>query len=80
MIRKVILASVTGVGLALPFAFATPAEAHPPVVVYHRATFEVVYRRHSHWHCYGTYFNRYEADRAARHLAHHGYEVRVTAR
>ena len=80
MFRKLILTSVSAAGLALPLASPTPVEAHPPVIVYPRATLEVVYRHHHHWHCYGTYFNRYEADRAARHLAHRGYDVRVTVR
>jgi len=88
MIGKIFLAGLTIAGLALPFTFASKAEAHspvvvypaPPVVVYNRATFQVMYRGHHHWHYYGTYYSRYDADHAARHLARHGYEARVTVR
>jgi hypothetical protein len=80
MIRKILITSVAGLGVALPFSHSPSVEAHPPVIAYHRATFEVMYRQYHHWHCYGTYLSRSDAERAARHLARHGYEVRVAVR
>jgi hypothetical protein len=80
MIRKLFLAGLTVVGLAVPLLWAPAAEAHPPVVVYRSPVYEVLYRGHHHWHYYGTYYSRYEADRAARHLAWRGFQARVDIR
>jgi hypothetical protein len=82
MLRKLILSVVLGAG-ALTGLALTPAtaEARPPWTEYRRHDrrdrFEVLYRHRNHWDRYGTYRDRDDAERAARHLRHRGYDVRI---
>lgn len=78
MIRKILLSTVAATGLVGGLAL-TPAtaDAHPPAERYHHRV-EVLYRRGHHgWQVYGTYRDRFEADRAADHLRHRGFAVEV---
>ena len=76
MFRKVLFAGMTALGVASPMAMTPAADAHPPMY-YHQRVYEVEYRRHHHWHLYGTYYSHYEAERAEHHLRHQGFDVRV---
>lgn len=73
---------------APPIVYQAPVLTYRPPVVYpapvvtyrppyYFRTYEVLYRHHHHWHNYGTYRDRYDAERAARHLRWNGYDVRV---
>ena len=78
MFRKLTLAALTTLGLALPLGLAAPVQANEPYGYHHHHhSYEVMYRRHHGWHCYGTYRSRYDADHAAHHLRHEGYDVRI---
>ncbi len=78
MLRKLVLGAVTATGLAGGMAaIPATAEAHPPVIVHHRAEFEVLYRRHNHWHVAGTYCDRFEARRVAESYRCRGYFVEI---
>jgi hypothetical protein len=63
---------------------ALTADAQPPSF-YHdhhwhdRVRFELMYRHHNHWDCYGTSGDRHDAQQMARHLRHRGYQVRIEA-
>ena len=65
-----------------PVIYQAPVVTYRPPVVYsyHTCAYEVLYRHHHHWHCYGTYRNHYDAERAARHLRWDGYDVRIENR
>lgn len=78
MFRRILtattLTAATLTGLAVP----TVAEAHPPIV--RDSRFEVLVReghRHHGWRVYGSYCNRWEADRAAEQLRCRGFQVMV---
>jgi hypothetical protein len=78
MFHKFVLGAVSAMGLvggmaALPAA----ADAHPPVIVHHRVEYEVLYRRHNHWHVAGTYCDGFEARRVAESYRCRGYFVEV---
>ena len=79
MLRKLLLTAALAIGTFTTLGF-TPgiAEARPPI---HRgfdhARFEVLVFRHGCWDCYGKYSDRYEAERAARHLRHDGFRVKI---
>jgi len=77
MFRKLILSAVLATG-ALAGLTLTPAtaDAHPPVGRYH-GRFEVLYLCRGHWDVYGTYRDHGAAERAARHLRHRGFAVRL---
>jgi hypothetical protein len=81
MIRKLILSAVLVTGAFS--GLAVTADAQPPRFHYDhhdrldRVRFEVMYRHHNHWDCYGTYGDRYDAQRAARQLRLRGYQVRI---
>jgi hypothetical protein len=76
MIRKLILSAVVATGTITGLTL-TPAaaDAHPPVVFHHR--FEVLVRCGHAWEVRGTYRDLCDAERAARDLRHHGYDVRI---
>lgn len=78
MFRKLILSAVIATGAVAGLALTpTAADAQPPVERFHHQ-YEVVYKRGHHgWRVYGTYRNRWEADRAANHLRHRGYHAEV---
>jgi hypothetical protein len=77
MIRKLILSAVLATGTVTGLtATAGTADAHPPVD-YHRHRFEVIVECGHRWEPRGTYFSRYEAQRAARHLRHEGLRVQI---
>ncbi|MFL5342741.1 MAG: hypothetical protein ACJ8F7_21625 [Gemmataceae bacterium] len=82
MFRKIALTGLTVLGLALPLGLTATADAHEPRPYeheHHRRDFEVNYRRNcdSPWRCYGRFDGEREADRAAEHLRHQHFEVRV---
>jgi len=80
MLKKILSASVTALGLAIPFT-ATPAKAD--AAVYHRrCCYEVMFRRcdREPWRCEGTFESRHRAHERAEHLRHHGFEVRIVER
>ena len=64
-----------------PVVYQAPVVTYRPVVYphYHRS-YEVLYRHGHHWHAYSTYRDRYDAERAARHLRWDGYDVRIEVR
>ena len=78
MFRKLLIATVLGLGLMTPLAMTARADAREPFREReeHRRL-EVKYRRgfHHEWRFYGSYHERHEAMRAAEHLRHEGYEV-----
>jgi hypothetical protein len=108
MLRKIVFATATTLGLALPLGMNSTAQAYPPAVVYAYPppppvvysypppvvyayppapvvyagpSYTVMYYGgHHHWTCYATYASRWEADRAARHLTHDGFAVRIEIR
>jgi hypothetical protein len=90
MLRKIVFATATTLGLALPLGMNSTAQAYPPAVVYSYPPPPVVYSGpaytvmyyggHHRWTCYATYGSRWEADRAARHLTHDGFAVRIEIR
>jgi hypothetical protein len=80
MFRKITLAGLTALSFALPLGLTSTAQAEPAPNHYYHRVYEVQYRRHHEWHCYGTYREQCEADRAAHHLRHDGYEVRIEIR
>jgi len=76
MIRKLILSAVIATGTVTGLtATASSADAHPPVEFHHR--FEVLVRCGHAWEVRGTYRDRFEAERAARHLRHGGFRVEI---
>jgi len=80
MFRKLLVATVLGLGLMTPMAMTARADAHElsREREEHRR-FEVKYRRgfHHEWRFYAGYHERHEAERAAGHLRHEGYEVYI---
>jgi hypothetical protein len=77
MIRKLILSAVLAAGTTAGMvATASTADAHPPAD-FHRHRFEVFVECGHRWEVRGNYLNRFEAERAARHLRHEGLRVQV---
>jgi hypothetical protein len=89
MLRRTILTALLGIGLTAGLTM-TPAntDAHPPVERFHqRVEFrhpvefhhgvEVVVMRHGCWEWYGTYGDRFEAERVANHLRCDGRAVEI---
>jgi hypothetical protein len=84
MFKKILIASVTTLGLAVPFT-ATPAanaEYHREFEHRHRCCYEVMFRGcdREPWRCEGTFESRHRAFERAEHLRHRGFEVRVVER
>jgi hypothetical protein len=84
MLKKILLASVAAVGLAIPFV-ATPAANAGERVRFehrHRRCYEVMYRGcdREPWRCDGTFESRHRAYEVAEHLRCRGLEVRVVVR
>jgi hypothetical protein len=78
MLRKLIVSAILSTSALSALALApAAASADPPRHYRHGYRFEVNYRDHGSWRCYGTYPTRYEADRVARDLRHRHYLVRV---
>jgi hypothetical protein len=78
MLKKILIASVTALGLAVPFTL-TPA--HADAAYYHRFGYEVMYRRCGEpWRVDARYESRHRAHEIAEHLRHRGFEVRVVER
>ncbi|HYT89035.1 MAG TPA: hypothetical protein VEL76_10025 [Gemmataceae bacterium] len=81
MLRKLLLSAVLATGAFT--SLAVTADAQPPSFRHDhrdrhdRVRFEVMYRHHNHWDCYGTYGDRDDAQRAARHLRQRGFQVRI---
>lgn len=84
MVRSLILAGVMTLGLALPATLPAPAQAQDfhGHAHHHHHCYEVLYRHdcHCRWHVYGVYHHRHEAQDAAHHLRHRGYEVSIAVR
>jgi hypothetical protein len=74
MIRKLILSAVLATGTVL--GLTATADAHPPTD-FHRHRFEVLVECGHRWEVRGNYVNRFEAERAARHLRHEGLRVQI---
>jgi hypothetical protein len=89
MFRRILLASVLGIGVVGALAIPTVAEARPPEAYRHdehdrhwqehrRSDFEVLYRdANCPWKVSGEYHNRAEANRAAEQLRCHGFQVEI---
>jgi hypothetical protein len=83
MMRNLLLSSVAGLAALLPLA--TPASARADHVLFrdnferHHHRFEVIYRRDCRcpWQCYGSFSCFEDAEHAARHLRHQGFEVSI---
>ena len=78
MFRAVVYSSLAALGLAPPLA--TPnAQAHPPVIVPHCASYRVLYRtcHREPWRPYAAFASEHAARHAERRLLHEGYNVRV---
>jgi hypothetical protein len=81
MMRKLFLSGVAGLAALLPLA--TPASARADNFVYrdhyerYHHRYEVMYRADCHcaWQCYGSFSCFEDADHAAHHLRHRGFEV-----
>jgi hypothetical protein len=86
MLKKILLASVAAVGLAVPFAAAPAANAgeHGRERFEHRhhCEYEVLYRRcdREPWSCRGEFESRYRAHEVAERLRCRGFEVRIVER
>jgi len=67
--------------LSVPASAETryPSGQQPVGAQAHHPTWEVFYRSDPHhgWRLYGTYHSHHQADHAADHLRHHGYQVRI---
>jgi hypothetical protein len=87
MFRKILTAGIASVGLALPMANSTPADAHDHHHHHHHhhvycdndyfcCDYVVFYRCdcYSPWVCYGRFESEWSARRAVRHLEYRGYE------
>jgi hypothetical protein len=84
MFRKLLLTALLAAAAGVTMTASTTQAAPPstsgskendPRLNYVR--FEVFYFTHRHWERYGTYPILAEAERAAEHLRHEGYEVRI---
>jgi hypothetical protein len=89
MVRTALLSALTAAGLAVP---AVTANAAPAVIVYPSGTavyyapapacrsWTVLYRSCSRepWRAYRSYESGHNAERAAHHLRHRGFEVLVS--
>ncbi|HEX4609645.1 MAG TPA: hypothetical protein VH092_15710 [Urbifossiella sp.] len=73
MIRKLVLSAVLATGTLT--GLASTADAQPPAVFHRR--FEVFVQYGHRWEPRGRYFNRFEAEQAARHLRHEGFRVEI---
>jgi hypothetical protein len=87
MVRTALLSALTAAGLALPAANAAPpvfvyptgpVVYYPPAPVCH--SWNVMYRtcNREPWRSYRSYESAHNADRAAHHLRHRGFEVFVS--
>jgi len=79
MLRKLLLTAALAAGTFTTLGF-TPAtaEARPPLHRdFHHAQFEVLIFRRGCWDNYGKYHERFEAERAANHLRHEGFRVKI---
>jgi hypothetical protein len=86
MFRRMILTALLGTGLTAGLTM-TPAtaDAHPPVERFHHRyegarfhhRFEVVVMRHGCWECFGSYYDRFQAERVANHLRCEGRAVEI---
>jgi hypothetical protein len=79
MLKKIVIASVTALGLAIPFT-AAPAQAD--AAYYHHCRYEVLFRRcdREPWRVDGSFESRHRAHEVAAHLRHRGFEVRIVER
>jgi len=76
MIRKLILSAVIATGTITGLTMTpSSADAAPPLAFHHR--FEVLVQCGRQWENRGSYNNRFEAMRAARHLRHQGLRVEI---
>ena len=76
MIRKLILSAVLATGAVTGMtATASNADAHPPIE--HHRWFEVLVECGHRWENRGTYRDRFDAEREARHLRHEGFRVEI---
>jgi hypothetical protein len=77
MLRKLIVTSVLATGTLTGLAvIPAAADAHPPVRDY-RHGFDVLRRCGWRWEVVGHYFDRWEAERVASRLRHHGEIIEV---
>ena len=79
MLRKTLLTAALAIGTFTTLDLApSTAEARPPVHRRgHHGRFEVLIFRRGCWDNYGKYRDRFEAERAARHLRHQGFRVKI---
>lgn len=79
MIRKLILTAVLATGGVA--GVTSTASAQPPAPfdrhAHDRGRFQVLVRHRGHWDVHGTYRDRDDAQRAARHLERQGLDARV---
>jgi len=77
MLRKLILSAVVAAGTLTGLALTpTIADAHPPADFHHHRFEVLVWRGHG-WENRGRYRDRFDAQRAARHLRHEGFRVEI---
>jgi len=78
MLKNLVLASVTALGLAIPFT-ATPAA---DAAYHHHRCYEVLVRGcdREPWVLHGSYESHHRAEEIAHHLRRHGLEVRIVER
>jgi hypothetical protein len=83
MLRRILIASVLGIGLVTALAVPAVADARPPYEVrrheeFHHRDFEVLYRdARCGWKVYGHFHNRGEAARAAEQMRCRGFQVDI---
>ena len=84
MLKKIVIASVTALGLAIPFTATPAADAayHREYEHHHRCRYEVLFRGcdREPWRCEGTFESRHRAHEVAEHLLQRGFEVRIVER
>ena len=83
MLRKLLLSAllaagtVTGLALTPSTAEASPDWSKHERNEYRHRRFEVLYLDCGHWKNAGSYRDRDDAERKARHLRHRGYVVKI---
>ena len=80
-LKKMITIAVVALGLLMPVASVSRAEASDPVPSHAaHVHYDVYYRSHGehHWHFYGSYASHSAAHHAAHDLQHQGYHTKIT--
>jgi hypothetical protein len=75
MFRKLILSAVLAAGTLTALSATAPTADAAPLAFHRR--FEVLVERRGCWENRGVYRDRFDAERAARHLRREGFRVQI---